>query len=240
MLTWIVQLNGVRWRTPFDVVDAYLASRFDAPRDPDRCMMAAAARQCPAQADLFDSPALSGFHQAEAIITPQEERALAASIDAAGLAPFKFGAFEGKRMTAGFGWRYEYDTARFEAAAPIPDWLLPLRERAARFARHEPAELVQALVTRYDPGAGIGWHRDRPGFEHVIGLSLGAPATMRFRRRRDDGRFERATAPLEPRGIYHMSGEARHRWEHSIAEMPATRWSITFRSLAPGGLPRRR
>jgi alkylated DNA repair dioxygenase AlkB len=63
---------------------------------------------------------------------------------------------------------------------------------------------------------------------------------MRFRRRRDDGSFARATAPLEPRGIYHMSGDARHLWEHSIVEMTATRWSITFRSLAPGGLTRRR
>jgi alkylated DNA repair protein (DNA oxidative demethylase) len=44
--------------------------------------------------------------------------------------------------------------------------------------------LVQALLIRYDPGAGIGWHRDRPLFEHVVGISLGAPATMRFRRRR--------------------------------------------------------
>ncbi len=193
-----------------------------------------------AQADLFGGPALSGFQQEAAIVSPAEEHALAAAIDAAGLASFKFGPFEGKRMTASFGWRYDYETARFEAASPIPDWLLPIRDRAARFARHDPAELVQALVTRYDPGAGIGWHRDRPGFEHVIGLSLGAPAAMRFRRRRQDGGFERATAPLEPRGIYHMSGEARHRWEHSIAEMTAVRWSITFRSLAPGGLPRRR
>jgi len=112
--------------------------------------------------------------------------------------------------------------------------LLPLRERAARFAGLEPDQLVQALVTRYDPGAGIGWHRDRPLFEHVVGISLGAPATMRFRRRRSGG-FDRRSAPLAPRSIYHLSGEARHQWEHSIAEMAATRWSITFRSLSDQG-----
>ena len=44
----------------------------------------------------------------------------------------------------------------------------------------QPDELVQALPIRYDPGAWIGWHRDRPVFEHVLGISLGAPATMRF------------------------------------------------------------
>jgi hypothetical protein len=35
-----------------------------------------------------------------------------------------------------------------------------------------------------------------------------------------------------PRSIYHLKGEARHQWEHSIAEMEMTRWSITFRSLS--------
>ena len=92
---------------------------------------------------------------------------------------------------------------------------------------------MQALLIRYDPGAGIGWHRDRPVFEHVVGVSLGVPATMRFRRRRPGG-FDRASVPLAPRSAYHLSGEARHGWEHSIAEMEETRWSITFRSFADG------
>jgi len=107
---------------------------------------------------------------------------------------------------------------------------LPLRDRAAAFARLAPSELEQVLLIQYGLGAGIGWHKDRPVFEHVIGVSLGAPALMRFRLRRGD-RFERAEAPLAPRAIYHMAGEAREEWEHSIAPMPAPRWSITFRSL---------
>jgi DNA oxidative demethylase len=90
------------------------------------------------------------------------------------------------------------------------------------------------LLIRYDPGAGIGWHRDRSVFEHVLGISLAAPATMRFRRRRPDG-FARASVLLEPRSIYHLAGEARHHWEHSIAAMAVTRWSITFRSLSEKG-----
>ena len=89
-------------------------------------------------------------------------------------------------------------------------------------------------MIRYDPGAGIGWHRDRAVFEHVVGISLGAAATMRFRRRRTGG-FDRAIAELAPRSAYHLSGEARHQWEHSIAPMPAARWSITFRTLSEKG-----
>jgi alkylated DNA repair dioxygenase AlkB len=126
---------------------------------------------------------------------------------------------------------YDFDTGVLRRGDPLPGWLLPFRDRAADFAGLPPADLVQALLIRYDPGAGIGWHKDRPTFEHVIGLSLGSPAAMRFRRRRGE-RFERATVPLEPRGTYHLSGEARHEWEHSIAELDQTRWSVTFRSMS--------
>jgi alkylated DNA repair dioxygenase AlkB len=71
-------------------------------------------------------------------------------------------------------------------------------------------------------------------FEHIVGISLGAPATMRFRRRKAGG-FERASALLEPRSMYHLTDDARHEWEHSLAPLPATRWSITFRSLSKKG-----
>jgi 2OG-Fe(II) oxygenase superfamily len=70
--------------------------------------------------------------------------------------------------------------------------------------------------------------------EHVVGISLGTPATMRFRRRRPAG-FDRASALLAPRSVYHLTGEARHEWEHSITAMVDTRWSITFRSLSKKG-----
>lgn len=159
-----------------------------------------------------------------------------ASIDAAGLSPFRFHGWLGKRLTASYGWRYDFDDASFAPADPIPDWLLPLRAKAARFAGVQPDEFVQALLIRYDPGAGIGWHRDRPVFDQIVGISLGAATTMRFRRHRRSG-FDRVSAFLSRRSIYHLTGEARHDWEHSIAAMEATRWSITFRSLLQKGRP---
>ncbi|MGH7058589.1 MAG: alpha-ketoglutarate-dependent dioxygenase AlkB [Stellaceae bacterium] len=189
------------------------------------------------QPDLFGKARLPGLSQADAIVTLEEERTLIAAIDAADLAFFRFHGWFGKRLTASFGWGYDFDDASLAPLQPIPEWLLPLRAKAARFARLEPDEFVQALLIRYDPGAGIGWHRDRPVFEHIAGISLGAAATIRFRRRKPDG-FDRATAELAPRSIYHLTGEARHKWEHSIATMTATRWSITFRSLWENGLPR--
>ena len=186
------------------------------------------------QPDLFGEAGLAGLSHADEFVTPAEEQMLIASIDAADLSPFRFHGWLGKRLTASYGWRYDFDDASFAPAEAIPDWLLPLRAKAARFAGLQPGELVQALLIRYDPGAGIGWHRDRPVFVHVLGISLGASATMRFRRRKPGG-FDRASVHLAPRPVYHLTGEARHEWEHSIAAMDERRWSITFRSLSAKG-----
>lgn len=181
--------------------------------------------------DLFGAPILPGLALMEHLIGTAEEGELIARIDAADLTPFQFQGWAGKRLTRSFGTKYDFTRGAIAPADPLPDWLLSVRDRAAAFAGLEPAELGQALVIRYDPGAGIGWHRDRPVYGHVLGISLGAPATMRFRRRDPSG-FERVGAALEPRSVYHLSGEARHGWEHSIAPLERVRWSITFRSLA--------
>ncbi len=190
-------------------------------------------------ADLFGTPLLPGLAYRDALIDRDEEAMLIARIDEQDLAPFQFQGWLGKRLTRSFGWHYDFDTSQFGATDPLPDWLLPIRQRAAAFAQLPEEALVQALLIRYDPGAGIGWHRDRPVFEHVVGVSLGVPATMRFRRRKPGG-FDRVAVPLPPRSVYHLSGEARHDWEHSIAEMEVTRWSITFRSFTASARPDRR
>jgi alkylated DNA repair dioxygenase AlkB len=184
--------------------------------------------------DLFGSVSLTGLAYSEDLIDSDEEARLMAEIDRAELSPFRFQGWLGKRLTASFGWRYDFDDARFTRGAPLPDWLLPLRDKVAAFAGLPAGEFEHALLIRYDPGAGIGWHRDRPVFEHVVGISLGNAATMRFRRRRPGG-FDRLAVPLAPRSVYHLSGGARHEWEHSIAPMDVPRWSITFRSLSDKG-----
>lgn len=194
--------------------------------------------------DLFGRSAITGLTLSGDFISATEEPALTRHIDGAGLSPFRFQGWLGKRLTRSYGSGYDFDAGRLAVSEPIPDWLESTRDRAAGFAGLDPAELTQALLTRYDPGAGIGWHRDRPFYEHVIGISLGAPATLRFRRKSAKG-FERIGIVLPSRSIYHLSGEARHLWEHGIAEMAQTRWSITFRSLSATGetalsrLPRR-
>jgi alkylated DNA repair protein (DNA oxidative demethylase) len=183
------------------------------------------------QIDLFDTPLIPGLRYRADLITPAEERALLDHIAAVPVSPFRFQGWEGKRQTASFGWHYDFEDASFGPTEPIPDYLLILRDRVADFAGLPTADFVQVLVTRYDPGAGIGWHRDRPVFEHVAGVSLGAPATLRLRRRSGSG-FDRVSLPIPPRSVYHLAGDARHQWEHSIAAMDVQRWSIAFRSLS--------
>ena len=187
---------------------------------------------------LFPDPAVPGFDLREGFVGEDEERALVGNIDQLGLAPFRFQGWTGKRLTRSFGWRYDFDDASFTEDEPIPGWLRPLREKAAVLAALAPDEFAHALVIRYDPGAGIGWHRDRPQFDKVVGISLGAPTALRFRQRTNTG-FRRASVWLEPRSAYLLSGEARRDWEHSIAALAALRYSITFRSLSALGLRNR-
>jgi alkylated DNA repair dioxygenase AlkB len=185
-------------------------------------------------AELFDLPLIAGLATAEEFVTIAEEQALIAAIDHETLTPFQFHQWTGKRLTHSFGWSYDFQTGALTQAEPLPAWLLPVRDRAAAFARLAPQDLVQALLIRYDPGAGIGWHKDRPIYQDIIGLSLGAAAQMRFRRPQGE-RWLRAAAPLAPRGIYHLSGEVRSGWEHSILAVERLRYSLTFRCFSAQG-----
>jgi alkylated DNA repair dioxygenase AlkB len=184
------------------------------------------------QGELFDvaAPAVPGLLLVHDAVTPAEEARLCARIDAAPLQPFEFGQWRGKRLTTHYGSAYDFTRHRLGEAPPLPDWLAELRERLAPLAGIDPAALHAALLIRYDPGAGIGWHRDRPQYGEVLGLSLGADCTMRLRRRTETG-FERRNLALPARSLYRLSGEVRWEWEHSIAPLAVTRRSITFRTL---------
>jgi len=185
-------------------------------------------------ADLFDAPLIAGLDYREQSITEAEERVLVERFETLDLAPFRFQGWLGNRKTMSFGWRYDFDDASFSPAEPIPDWLAPVQARAAALADIEPGDFVHALLARYDPGAGIGWHKDRDVFEQVVGISIGTPATLRFRQRAGSG-FRRVNLEVEPRSAYLLSGEARWDWEHRIVPGDQLRFSITFRTLSDKG-----
>ena len=171
-----------------------------------------------------------GFVYQENFITPGEEAELAREVAKLPLKEFEFHGYVGKRRVVSYGWHYDFADALLTRVETIPEFLIPLRERAARFAGLESKDLPHVLVTEYSPGTPIGWHRDKAVFEDVVGVSLLSPCSFRLRRKAATG-WERFTLTLLPRSAYLLRGPVRTGWEHSIPPVEALRYSVTFRSL---------
>jgi alkylated DNA repair dioxygenase AlkB len=185
------------------------------------------------QADLFapqdDLPA--GFRRQPDLVSAEAAAGLADELALLPFERFDFHGYKANRRVIAFGFRYDYGRREVLPATPIPAFLLPLRRQVAQFAGRPPEAFVQVLINEYPPGAAIGWHRDKPHFQDVVAVSLGAPATLRFRRPAGPG-WERRALTVEPRSVYLLSGPARAEWEHSIAPVADHRYSITMRTLA--------
>jgi alkylated DNA repair dioxygenase AlkB len=188
-----------------------------------------------AQLALFAAEAAGpqGLRYQPDFVSAEDEDDLVARIRALPLAPFQFGAFEGKRRVASFGWRYDYSHQKMERADDLPAWAAPLITRIEAFAALRPGSVRQVLCTEYDQGVGIGWHRDKPHFDKVFGLSLASTCRLRFRRK-TGARWQRFTLEARPRSLYMMSADSRQVWQHSIPPVEAARYSITFRTLREG------
>jgi alkylated DNA repair dioxygenase AlkB len=183
------------------------------------------------QLSLFADPKLpEGFRYQPDFLSRVEEVALIGRFGELPFKPLEFQGYFGRRRVVYFGWRYDFSKGRLQPVEDIPDWLLPVRERAAQFAAVKAEALAQAMVTEYEAGAPIGWHRDRPQFDEVIGISLKSACSFRFRRKAGAG-WERAALTAEPRSIYLLRGSARSEWQHSIPSVSQLRYSITFRTF---------
>jgi alkylated DNA repair protein (DNA oxidative demethylase) len=168
------------------------------------------------------------------VLTPDEETELLRRFETLRFDPIVLHGRAAKRTGRHFGLDYDYESRTPQPGEPPPDWLLPARAQAAELAGVDPEELVEILVQEYPAGATIGWHRDAPAFDIVVGLSLGGSSRLRFQR----GKREKRRVwevELEPRSGYVLSGEARRSWEHSIPPTKERRCSITFRTLRRRG-----
>jgi alkylated DNA repair dioxygenase AlkB len=171
-----------------------------------------------------------GLRYEPEFVSKATEAELIARLQELPLQPFQFGAYEGKRRVASFGFRYDYSLRKLQEADPIPGWLTSIIGSVERFGDLPAGSVRQILCTEYDAGVGIGWHRDKPHFDKIFGLSLGAPCKFRFRRAAGD-KWERFTLTAEPRSLYMMAGDSRQIWEHSIPGVEERRYSITFRTM---------
>jgi alkylated DNA repair protein (DNA oxidative demethylase) len=178
---------------------------------------------------------VEGLTYVEDFVSPEEERELLALIEPLDFRTIEMRGQIARRRVRHFGLGYDYDRGELAPVEPLPEGLEWLRERAAALIERDPEDLLQILVSRYPEGAGIGWHRDAPMFgSRIVGVSLRAPARMRFQRT-VKGEREVAAIELAPRSAYVLSGKARWSWQHSIPPGKELRYSVTFRTLKRSG-----
>jgi DNA oxidative demethylase len=190
------------------------------------------------------SSGIEGLRFEEEFVTPAQESALLERIRSLDFHEMKMRGVVAKRRVIHYGVNYSFETFKATPGQPIPEFLLPLRERSAAFAAVAAEDLAEALITEYSAGAAIGWHRDAHPFDIVIGLSLLSACRLRFRRGKVRA-WETQELQLPARSAYALTGPARTEWEHSIPPVKELRYSVTFRTLrqktpsstAPVGIP---
>jgi alkylated DNA repair dioxygenase AlkB len=182
-----------------------------------------------------------GWEYRADFIDVDEEATLLAFIATLPLAAARYKGYTARRRVVHFGAAYDYDDNRLLPAPPVPAELEPLRAKAAAWLGEAPEALANALVAEYRAGVPLGWHRDVPDYETVVGVSLAGPARMRFRRYPPVAPKKADVVSLElaARSAYVLRAEARWGWQHSVAPTPALRYSITFRTRGTSGRRRR-
>jgi alkylated DNA repair protein (DNA oxidative demethylase) len=183
------------------------------------------------QLSLLPKSSPPGFQYFPDFITPIAETKILQAISQVEWSEVRMHGVAAKRRVVHYGVNYFYDTRSTEPAQPPPAFLQPLLIDAARALAISPAAIAEVLLTEYAVGAGIGWHRDAKMFgDAVLGVSLGGPCVMRFRKPSGDG-YLLYKAELEPRSAYIISGPARWEWYHHIPPVKSVRWSVTCRTL---------
>jgi alkylated DNA repair dioxygenase AlkB len=193
------------------------------------------ARSQPTLFEPAPSAEPNGLTYVEDAIDAATERTLASFVETLDVHPFAFRGFTGHRRTISFGWRYDFNGGGFARAESLPRELSQARSLVAEALGEQADAFEQCTVIEYAPGAAIGWHKDRPHFGKVTGLSLLAPCRLRFRRECADGGWDRRAVLLKRRSAYRLDGEAREAWQHSVPPLNALRYSLTFRTLSPIG-----
>jgi alkylated DNA repair dioxygenase AlkB len=177
-----------------------------------------------------ERPAGLAVHQD--VLSEGEEARLVGRFMSLDLRPVVMHGVASRRRTSHFGAGYDFDARTATPAKPLPSYLVDLRSRCAELAGEDAASFVEALVTEYDAGAAIGWHKDALVFGPVVlGVSLASDSVMRFQRRAAGGERRVHEEPLPRRSAYVLAGAARWTWQHSIPPVKDLRFSVTFRQL---------
>ncbi len=170
-----------------------------------------------------------GFLYRDDFLSIHEEQELIKCFEGLDFRAFNFKGYIAKRRIVEYGFEYDFSSRRTNTTDSIPEFLKPCKERAAAWAGLAANEIAEAVITEYPEGAPIGWHRDVPQFDVIIGISLKSSCRLRFKPYKCAGKILSIT--LQPRSAYLMCGVARWAYQHSIPGVKAVRYSITFRTL---------
>ncbi|HEX7282419.1 MAG TPA: alpha-ketoglutarate-dependent dioxygenase AlkB [Vicinamibacterales bacterium] len=189
---------------------------------------------------LFGPDLPPGFDYREAFISVDEERQLVAAISEVQFGSFEMRGVVARRRVKFYGRSYDAVPGPEE---PIPEFLFPLRDRLAAWAKIDSPAFAMALINEYQESAPIGWHRDAPQYELIAGVSLLSSSRMKLRPYVAPKDVSKVAGPrkttheieLKPRSAYLITGEARAGYEHSIPPVTSLRYSITFRTLRRAG-----
>jgi alkylated DNA repair dioxygenase AlkB len=179
-----------------------------------------------------------GFLYRPEFISTEEENDLLREIADLEFQAFDFHGYIAKRRIVEYGFEYDFTSRQAQTARPLPGFLDPFRARAATWAGIHADEIIESVITEYSPGSPIGWHRDVPQFDIIIGISLNSSCRFRFKPYRREGKL--LATSLEPRSAYILRGAARWQYQHSIPAVKALRYSITFRTWRTKELARRK
>lgn len=195
------------------------------------------------QAELFETSRQlpHGLVYQPAFVSRAEESALLETISPLPFREARFQEYFARRRVVHFhppGAHDAYDKNDDDtfSSGPLPPVLVGLQHKIAEWLTIDPATFIHALVSEYRPGTPIGWHRDKPVYGIVVGLSLAGSGRMRFRPLdKESSRNAMVMLELEPRSVYVMRGSIRWEWQHSMLPTKALRYSITFRTRAEEG-----
>jgi alkylated DNA repair dioxygenase AlkB len=187
------------------------------------------------QADLFGAanPLLpDGMLYQTGFLSAAEEAAWVEVVASLPLKEMNYRGYTARRRVASYGGKYDFQAHRLEPASELPEQLQPLRAKVAAWLGVAADAFTQVLVAEYREGTPLGWHRDVPDFEDVVGVSLLNAAELRFRPYppREPKKAGVIKLVVEPRSIYLLRGPSRWAWQHSVAPTRTLRYSITFRT----------
>jgi hypothetical protein len=188
--------------------------------------------------DLFGEPDMpEGFQYMGEALSVADEQDFMRGFETLSLQPFEFQGFLANRRIFTFGRSYVFAGQKPRPDSSIPGHFRPLMEIASQISGESAEAFEQVMISEYTPGAGIGWHRDRPTYGTIVAISFGASCVLRLRRRASDT-WERRSVLIEPRSVYLLDGPARALWQHSIAPMDVLRYSVTLRTFRKSIAPR--